>query len=166
MRGRRGCVVPALQRRLTLIFVQTEPFDPAALLAAFTRDAAGAGAVISFTGITRPHNAGEPVSRLELDHYPGFTEKMIASIEDEARARFDVGAILIVHRHGSIDAGEPIVFVATESEHRRAAFEAADYLMDQLKTRAPFWKKEHGPDEVRWIEPRERDHADLARWSE
>ncbi|MDB5577545.1 MAG: molybdenum cofactor biosynthesis protein MoaE [Bradyrhizobium sp.] len=148
-----------------MIIVQTEPFDSAALLAAFMREAPGAGAVISFTGITRPHSAGEPVIRLELDHYPGFTEKGIAAIEDEACARFDIGAILIVHRYGSIGAREPIVFVATASEHRRAAFEAADYLMDQLKTRAPFWKKEHGPDKTRWIEPRAQDYADLARWS-
>jgi molybdopterin synthase catalytic subunit len=116
--------------------------------------------VVSFTGLTR----GGDVDRLELEAYPGFTEAEIGRIAEAARTRFALHDLMIVHRIGEIAPGEAIVFVATAAAHRREAFEAADHLMDYLKSRAPFWKKEHGPDGARWIEPTERDQADAARW--
>ena len=136
-------------------------------LAGFTADAAGAGAIVNFVGLARPaSNAGDDVISLFLDHYPGMTERSLQDIADAGRARFDVSRVLVVHRCGSISPCEPIVFVAAASRHRRAAFQAADYLMDRLKTEAMFWKKEQGVDGARWIEPSEQDRADLARWSE
>ncbi len=145
--------------------VQTEAFDAGALLSRFSAGRTGSGAVVSFTGIARDVTGGAAVATLELDAYPGFTEPAIEAMETEARARFEMQDVLIVHRHGPIQPGEAIVFVATAAEHRRAAFEAADYLMDRLKTEAPFWKKETGPDGERWIEPREPDYQDAKRWN-
>jgi molybdopterin synthase catalytic subunit len=139
-----------------------EPFDPGALLTEFCRDRSETGAVATFTGIARAE-AGATVA-LELEAYPGFTEAEIGKIADGARVRFGLDDLLILHRVGQIAAGEPVVFVATAARHRRAAFEACDFLMDYLKSRAPFWKKEHGPDGPRWVEPRGQDHADLKRW--
>ena len=144
-----------------MIRIQTEPFMPGELLEAFSRGRDATGAVASFTGLTR---ADAGVERLVLDAYPGFTEMVMQAIETEARERFEVQDVLAVHRWGPIGVGEPIVFVAVAAAHRRAAFEAVDFLMDQFKTRAPFWKKEEGPGGARWIEPRDQDHADLARW--
>ena len=145
--------------------VQTEPFDAGALLSAFSGGRTAAGGIVSFTGLTRATSDGQAVSTLELDAYPGFTEPAIALMEDEARARFAVQDLLIVHRYGPIAPGEAIVFVAAAAEHRRAAFEAADFLMDYLKTRAPFWNKETGPGGERWIEPRPSDYDDVQRWT-
>jgi molybdopterin synthase catalytic subunit len=145
--------------------VQTEPFDPGALLTDFSRGRLTCGGVVSFTGLAREATDGAAVSTLELDAYPGFTEPAIAAMEAEARARFPVQDLLVVHRYGRVQPGEAIVFVAAAAEHRRAAFEAADFLMDYLKTRAPFWKKESGPDGERWIEPRPSDYDDIKRWS-
>ncbi len=143
-----------------MIRLQTEPFEPGALLTGFCAGRSQTGAVVSFTGLTR----GGDVDRLELEAYPGFTEAEIGRIAEAAHTRFGLHDLLIVHRIGEIAPGEVIVFVATAAAHRREAFEAADHLMDYLKSRAPFWKKEHGPDGARWIEPTERDHADAARW--
>jgi molybdopterin synthase catalytic subunit len=140
------------------------PFDPGALLSEFSQGRREVGAVATFTGIARAE-AGETTT-LELEAYPGFTEGEIGRIADEARTRFALDDLMVRHRVGKIAPGEPIVFVATAARHRRAAFEACDYLMDYLKSRAPFWKKEHGPDGARWIEPRAEDHADIARWEE
>jgi molybdopterin synthase catalytic subunit len=145
--------------------VQTQAFDAGALLTAFSRGRADAGGVASFTGIARDATAGAAVTVLELDAYPGFTEPAIEAMEADARARFPVQDLLIVHRHGPIQPGEAIVFVAAAAVHRRAAFEAADYLMDRLKTEAPFWKKETGPGGERWIEPRPSDYDDARRWT-
>ncbi|MBU3079235.1 molybdenum cofactor biosynthesis protein MoaE [Sphingomonas quercus] len=139
--------------------------DPGALLAEFCAGRTDAGAVVSFTGLTRGRTDGAAVTRLTLDAYPGFTEAVMAEIEAEARARFAVEDVLAVHRWGSLDIGEPIIFVAAAAEHRRAAFEAVDYLMDQFKTRAPFWKREDGPDGARWIEARPDDHQAIERWA-
>jgi molybdopterin synthase catalytic subunit len=147
-----------------MVRLEDQPIDPAALLAEFCRDRTDVGAVVSFTGLTRAATAGQSVTRLTLDAYPGWTEKVMAELEAETRARFAVIDVLAVHRWGALDVGQPIVFVAVAAEHRRAAFQAADFLMDQLKTRAPFWKKEGGPDGSRWIEARPDDHADAARW--
>jgi len=142
--------------------LQTGPFDPGALLTAFTAGRDATGAVVSFTGIARGE-AGA-VTALELEAYPGFTDVEIARIAEAASERFSLHDLLIVHRTGAIAPGEAIVFVATAAAHRRAAFEAADHLMDYLKSRAPFWKKEHGPDGARWVEPTDRDRADAERW--
>lgn len=148
-----------------MIRVQTEAIDPGTLLAGFCRGRSDVGAVVSFTGLTRGATDGAEVSRLSLDAYPGYTEKVVAELEAETRARFSVIDVLVAHRWGELGVGQPIVFVAVAAEHRREAFQAADFLMDQLKTRAPFWKKETGPDGTRWIEARSGDHADAARWT-
>ena len=146
--------------------MQTEAFDAGALLSEFSHGRTRSGGIVSFTGLARAATDGQAVATLELDAYPGFTEPQIAAMEAEASRRFPVQDLLIVHRYGVIAPGEAIVFVATASEHRRAAFEAADFLMDYLKTRAPFWKKESGPDGERWIEPRPSDYDDADRWTE
>lgn len=145
--------------------IQTEPFDAGALLTGFSAGRTQSGGVVSFTGLARSATDGKAVATLELDAYPGFTEPQIEAMETEARTRFAVQDVLVVHRYGPIAPGEAIVFVACAAEHRRAAFEAADFLMDELKTRAPFWKKETGPDGERWIEPRASDYDDVKRWS-
>jgi molybdopterin synthase catalytic subunit len=139
-----------------------ESFDPGAVLSEFCRGRAEVGAVATFTGLARA-DAGA-TTMLELEAYPGFTEARIAEIADKARVRFELLDLMVIHRVGQIPAGEPVVFVATAARHRRAAFEACDFLMDYLKSKAPFWKKEHGPDGARWVEPRPEDHDDLKRW--
>lgn len=146
-----------------MIRLSEEPFDPGALLTAFAQGRSETGAVATFTGIARAEQGATAI--LELEAYPGFTESEIGKIADQARERFALHDLLILHRVGRIAPGEPIVFVATAAGHRRAAFEACDFLMDYLKSKAPFWKKEHGPDGARWIEPTAQDHADRERWS-
>ena len=145
-----------------MIRLQHEPFEPGALLAEFSQGRSNTGAVVTFTGLVRADQGEATV--LELEAYPGFTESEIARIAEGARERFQLDDYLIVHRVGRILPGEAVVFVATASGHRREAFEAADHLMDYLKSRAPFWKKEHGPDGAAWIEPTARDLSDAARW--
>ena len=147
-----------------MISLTFEGFDPGALLTEFTRERREVGAVATFTGLARAEAGSTAI--LELEAYPGFTEREIQKIADQARRRFELDDVLVRHRVGKIAPGEAIVFVATAAKHRRAAFEACDFLMDYLKSRAPFWKKEHGPDGERWIEPRPEDHADIARWDE
>ncbi|HXQ45700.1 MAG TPA: molybdenum cofactor biosynthesis protein MoaE [Caulobacteraceae bacterium] len=142
----------------------TALFDPGALLAEFSAGRAETGAVVTFTGIARASDG--QVERLELEAYPGFTDAEIERIAGATKARFSLHDVLIVHRHGEIAPGEAIVFVATAAAHRRAAFQAADLLMDYLKSRAPFWKKEHGPDGARWVEPTDQDLTDAKRWDE
>lgn len=144
------------------IELRQAPFDPGALLSGFCAGRSEVGAVATFTGIARAEAGRTEV--LELEAYPGFTEAEIGRIAETAGERFGVEDLLIVHRVGQIAPGEPIVFVAAAARHRRAAFEACDYLMDYLKSRAPFWKKEVGPGGARWVEPRPEDHADVARW--
>lgn len=125
------------------------------------------GAVVSFTGIARATGKdGSPVTEMRLDWRPRLTERSLQDIAEDALARFDVGAVQVVHRCGRIRPGETIVFAAASSPHRREAFLAADYLMDRLKSQAAFWKHESGPDGGRWIEPTEQDRAALARWSD
>jgi molybdopterin synthase catalytic subunit len=145
-----------------VVRLQAEPFDPGVLLGEFCAGRSESGAVVSFTGIARAEQGD--VSRLELDAYPGFTDAEIERIATAATERFSLHDVLIVHRTGEIAPGEAIVFVATAARHRREAFEAADHLMDYLKSRAPFWKKEHGPAGARWVEPTARDLADARRW--
>jgi len=141
-----------------------EPFQPERELASLVAE--GAGAVVSFTGLARPETRdGAKVERLYLDHHPRLTLRSLQEIAASAE-RFGVAAVRIVHRCGEIAPGEPIVFVAAAALHRRAAFDAVDYLMDALKTDAVFWKSEEGVDGARWIEPTEADRADRARWSD
>jgi len=144
------------------VLLQAEPFEPGELLTGFCAGRKETGAVVSFTGLARASSGA--VTTLELEAYRGFTDAEIARIAGAARDRFSLQDLLIVHRIGEIAPGEAIVFVATAARHRREAFEAADHLMDYLKSRAPFWKREHGPDGARWIEPTDRDVADAARW--
>lgn len=144
-----------------------EPFDPAAELASFLDTAAGAGAVASFVGVARDRSRrGERVVRLFLDHHERLTRRSLDEVAGAGAARFGLTAALVIHRCGEIDAGEPIVFVAAAAPHRRAAFEAVDYMMDRLKTEAVFWKREDTVDGSRWIEPTQSDRADRARWSD
>jgi len=142
--------------------LQSEPFEPGDLLTAFSAGRGETGAVVSFTGLTRAERGR--TTTLELEAYPGFTDAEITRIGEAAAARWDLQDWLVVHRVGPIAPGEAVVFVATASAHRREAFEACDHLMDYLKSRAPFWKKEHGPDGARWIEPTDRDRTDAERW--
>jgi molybdopterin synthase catalytic subunit len=143
-----------------MIRLTEQPFDPGAALNAFCSGRLDAGAVASFVGIARKGDGGG----LELEAYPGFTEAEIGTIATIARERFGLRDVAVIHRTGRIAPGEAIVLVLTASAHRREAFEACDYLMDYLKTRAPLWKKEHGPDGARWVEPTARDLSDVARW--
>lgn len=148
-----------------MIRVQAELFDPHAEAAAFSAGRAEAGALATFVGSVRNTAHGDEVAALELEHYPGFTESRIGEIEAEARQRFDVIDTLVIHRHGRMAPGEPIVFVAALSKHRREALRAVDFLMDKLKTDAPFWKKEvRGNGSKEWIEPRGDDREARARW--
>ncbi len=127
----------------------------------------GAGAIVTFHGIVRPcTKQGEPLDRLVLEWHPGMTETSLQDIANDGLARFKLTDAHVVHRCGPILPGETIVFVAVASDHRRAAFGAADYLMDRLKTDAVFWKREEGPFGRRWVEPTEKDHDDRSRWSD
>lgn len=139
--------------------------QPEQELAALLEQARCDGAVVSFTGVARPGSkGGETVYRLVLEHHPALTLQSLEEIAVEAAARFDVSHVRVVHRCGDIAAGEAIVFAGAASVHRRAAFEAADYLMDRLKTEAVFWKREVGEEGSQWIEPTEADYADRERW--
>lgn len=141
-----------------------QPFDPEAELAGFRAGLADSGGLVSFTGVVRPAQRDEAVRELFLQHYPGMTEAGIAGFAEQAMARWPLESVLIVHRVGALSPGEPIVMVATASPHRRDAFEAADFLMDYLKSRAFFWKRETTNQASRWIEPRDADYADASRW--
>lgn len=140
--------------------VETRPFDLSAELDGFGR---GAGAVVTFTGLVR--DEGGRLLALEIEHYPGMTEKALLAYGQAAAARFDLDDWRIIHRHGRLQAGEAIMMVATAARHRKAAFEAAEYLMDWLKSRAPFWKREIGPDGPgAWVDARDEDEDALRRW--
>jgi len=148
-----------------MISLTDTPFDPAEALRTFTAKAEGAGGIVSFSGHVRPDaKSGAPLT-LHLQAYSPMTEQGIQAAAEEARTRWPLIDLCIIHRTGDMQIGEPIVFVAAASAHRRAAFEAADFLMDYLKTRAIFWKKETGPSGERWIEPRLDDYKDSARWA-
>ena len=142
--------------------IQTESFDAGAELNAFTDTAAGAGAVVSFTGVVRDVDGS--LVAMEIEHYPGMTEKAIATIVSEAQTRWDLAGALVIHRHGRLTAGDQIMMVATASRHRVDAFQAAEFLMDYLKSRAPFWKKEMTQSGDGWVEARDEDEAALDRW--
>lgn len=141
------------------------PLDPPTELAAISDAAATDGAIVSFVGMARPNSAdGLALHSLVLDHHPRLTETSLQDIAAEAANRFDVNHVRVVHRCGRVAVGEAIVFAAAAARHRRAAFEAADYLMDRLKTEAVFWKREEGTDGSKWIEPTDSDYGDRRRW--
>ena len=143
--------------------VQEAPFAPGAELDAFAAGIAGAGAVVSFTGVVRDDTGA--MAALEIEHYPGMTERAIAGIVAEAKSRWRLEGALVVHRHGRLAVGAPIMMVATAARHRADAFAAAEFLMDYLKSRAPFWKREIGPEGPgAWVDARDADEAALARW--
>lgn len=145
--------------------VQSEPFDVGAEVAALTAGREDAGGVVTFTGFVRGQADGRDLAVLTLEHYPGMTERELERIDDEARARFGLLGSTVIHRIGALTPGEPIVLVVTAAAHRRAAFEAAEFLMDYLKSRAPFWKKESFRDgSERWVDARDCDSAALERW--
>ena len=123
------------------------------------------GAEVTFTGKVRNHNLGDSVKALTLEHYPGMTQKSLAKIVETARGRWPLGDVTVIHRVGRMVVGEEIVLVAVASRHRHAAFEAASFIMDWLKTEAPFWKKEETPEGARWVDARESDEEAKARWS-
>jgi molybdopterin synthase catalytic subunit len=145
--------------------VQTAPFDLTAEVAALTAGRTDIGAIVTFTGTVRGHANGKQLASMTLEHYPGMTEAELARVEAEANARWPLQGSLIIHRVGELAPGDGIVLVIAASPHRHAAFEAASFLMDYLKTRAPFWKKETAADgSGGWVDARESDDAALARW--
>ena len=146
--------------------VTAEAFDPQAEVAAFSAGRDDAGALVSFVGTCRAKTGDVAIEELRIDHYPGFSEKEIARLAEETALRFDCPDLLVVHRVGVIRPGEAIVLVAALSIHRADAFKAVETLMDYLKTDAPLWKKESGPEGARWIEPRPEDHARRAKAEE
>ena len=143
------------------ISVQDRAFDLGDEARAFAAGAAGAGAVVTFTGVVRGDGG---MAAMEIEHYPGMTEKAIAGIVAEAVARWALVDALVIHRHGRLVVGEAIMMVATAAPHRGDAFAAAEFLMDYLKSRAPFWKKEIGPDGAAWVAAKDADEAALTRW--
>ena len=157
-----------------MISVQTEDFDVEAEYAALRHRASDAGAIVLFTGLVREfYNTtsnyledSDKTQRLFLEHYPGMTEKQVESISQQASKRWPLLGVRIIHRIGELYPGDQIVLVATASRHRQAAFESADFIMDFLKSRAPFWKKQTSLSESRWIESRISDTDALKRWQE
>jgi len=145
-----------------VIRVQQEDFDIGAEVATLTAGRTDIGAIVTFTGTVRDQDGG--VEEMTLEHYPGMTERELSRIEAEAQARWPLQASLILHRYGTLRPGDNIVLVVTASEHRDAAFDAAKFLMDYLKTSAPFWKRESGPGRSRWVEAEASDADAAARW--
>ncbi|MBD0865833.1 MAG: molybdenum cofactor biosynthesis protein MoaE [Rhodobacteraceae bacterium] len=145
------------------VVVQSEPFDLGAEAETFAKGAKGAGAVVSFTGIVRDLADGD-LDAMVIEHYPGMTEKSLTRIAEQAIARWALRDALVIHRYGRLVAGDRIMMAATAAQHRQAAFDAAAFLMDYLKSRAPFWKKELRRDGADWVAARTADEHALARW--
>lgn len=148
-----------------MIRVQREDFDLGAELRALTADNHKIGGLASFVGLVRDMAGGETIGAMTLEHYPGMTEKMLGRIEAEALERWPLDASLIIHRYGRLEPGDQIVLVATASAHREAALESCHFLIDWLKTKAPFWKLEDTPDGGQWVDARDSDDAAAARWA-
>ena len=144
--------------------VQTEDFDTGAELEALTRGRADVGAVASFVGLVRDANDGHAIRGMTLEHYPGMTEKALEDICRQAHARWDIIDSVVIHRVGALKPGDRIVLVGVSSAHRGEAFAACEFIMDYLKTRAPFWKREETPQGMRWVEARDSDEASAQRW--
>ena len=147
-----------------MLTVSDAPIDASALMKAFEQSAAGAGAIVTFSGLVRPSASNGAVDTLFLQAYPAMTESGIEAAMQATRERWPVSHLQVVHRTGEMKPGDTIVFVAAASAHRRQAFEAADFLMDYLKTRAVFWKREDTESGTEWIEPRAEDYQDATRW--
>ena len=145
--------------------LQIEAIDAATEVAALTRGRTDIGAVVTFTGICRGSDEGQPVAAMTLEHYPGMAEAEIARHVQEAERRWDLLGARVIHRYGRLTPGDTIVLVVTAAAHRHAAFAAAEFLMDYLKTRAPFWKREERPGGTEWVEPKEADDAAADRWT-
>jgi len=143
------------------LILQEPAFDPFALAAEFASGLQGAGAIVTFSGIVR---GDQGLHRLEIENYPAMSQPAISAIMDQAIARFALIDALVVHRYGSLAVGEVIMMVATAAPHRADAFQAAEFLMDYLKSRAPFWKKEHRTDGSTWVAAKDSDEAVLTRW--
>ena len=146
------------------VSIQTEDYDLSSELAALRRDDGRVGAVCSFVGTVRDRSDGQSVSTMELEHYPGMTERAIEAMIDEAHRRFDILGARVIHRVGLLQPLDQIVLVAVSSAHRGESFQACEFLMDYLKTQAPFWKKEQTPQGARWVDARVSDDAALAKW--
>lgn len=142
--------------------VQSDAFDLGAESATFAKAAKGAGAVVTFTGLVRDNDG--MLSAMEIEHYPGMTERAITAIMEQAISRWSLIDALVIHRYGRLAGTEPIMMVATAASHRADAFAAAEFLMDYLKSRAPFWKKELGPDGAAWVAAKDEDEDALTRW--
>ena len=147
------------------VSIQTEDFDLSAEVAALRAGDGGVGAVVAFVGTVRDRSEGAEISALELEHYPGMTERSIGSMIDSAARRFEIRAARVIHRVGTLAARDQIVLVAVCSANRGEAFQACEFLMDYLKTQAPFWKKEATPEGGRWVDARSSDDAAAARWT-
>lgn len=145
------------------VSVQEQAFDPGAELTAFSTGHSDIGAIVTFTGIVRDL-PDETMDAMEIEHYPGMTEKAISAMVQEARTRFSLGDVLVIHRYGRLQPGEMIMMVATAARHRKDAFDAATFLMDYLKSRAPFWKREISATGAEWVAATDEDEAALARW--
>lgn len=147
------------------IIVQADPFDMGAMLNHFASRQDNAGAVVSFSGIVRDVATGD-LAALEIEHYPGMTEKALTQIAEQALVRWSLNDAFILHRYGRMGQGDKIMMVATAARHRADAFAAAEFLMDYLKSRAPFWKKELTPDGATWVAARDEDEDALSRWQQ
>jgi molybdopterin synthase catalytic subunit len=147
-----------------VIRVQREDFDVGAELAALTRGNTAIGGVTSFVGLVRDVAGDQRVAAMTLEHYPGMTERELAAIEADARRRWPLDAVLIIHRYGRLEPGDRIVLVATASAHREAAFASCHFLIDWLKTKAPFWKLEETPEGARWVDAQANDDDAAKRW--
>ncbi|WP_300059870.1 molybdenum cofactor biosynthesis protein MoaE [uncultured Roseobacter sp.] len=145
------------------VSVQEAPFDLGAETAQFAAGQQTMGAVVTFTGVVRDSDAGT-LEVMEIEHYPGMTERALTEIAGEAQRRWSLGDVLVIHRHGSLTPGEMIMMVATAARHRKDAFEAAEFLMDYLKSRAPFWKREVTDQGTDWVAARDEDEDALSRW--
>jgi len=150
---------------MTTINIMDTPFDPGELTRQLSQSTTTCGALVSFTGLVRDQ-ADDPVNTLFLEHYPGMTEKALEDIVVEARNRWSLGHLIIIHRVGALQPGEPIVFVGVAAAHRGEAFQACEFLMDYLKIKAPLWKKESTPDGERWVASRCSDNTAAERWQD
>jgi molybdopterin synthase catalytic subunit len=146
------------------ILVQPEAFDLGAEVDAMRAGRTDIGAIASFIGLARDLNEGSGVQAMTLEHYPGMTEKALAALVEDANARWTLLDVTVIHRVGRLLPGDPIVLVVVASQHRGEAFDACEFIMDYLKTQAPFWKKEETPEGVRWVDARASDDAAAARW--
>jgi len=146
--------------------VQTEDFDVGAEIAALRKECPQVGAVASFVGVVRDLNEGDAVSTMMLEHYPGMTEKALEAIVEEAKSRWDILGVTVIHRIGELKPLDQIVLVVVTSAHRGESFAACEFIMDYLKTRAPFWKKEETPQGERWVEARDSDDQAAERWAD